>query len=131
MNGTDTSVPSQVKATTAISSGARRAISNTPIPCPRCTASARIDRASAGRKWWKAVKIVRKQVREKHWHPDSSREPAPRAPSARAEVNNPARFRAFERAAQQRTHRIVGTGEILAKRQEVSQRVAQRRRTGR
>src|SRR5882762_2179342 len=100
MNGTDTSVPSQVKATTAISSGARRAISNTPIPCPRCTASARIDRASAGRKWWKAVKIVR----------------------------NPSSFRAFERTAQQWTHRIVGTGEILGKREKVGQRVAQRRR---
>src|SRR5437879_4564945 len=78
MNGTDTIVPSQVKATTAISSGAR----------------------------------------------------APRAPSARAEVNNPARFRAFERAAEQRSHGIVGTGQVLAELQKVGQRVAQRRRTG-
>jgi hypothetical protein len=52
-------VMQQVNAMSAISMGARREISNTPIPCPWRTASPRMARASGGRKWWKAVKMVR------------------------------------------------------------------------
>src|SRR5262245_51676579 len=44
--------------------GSRLTTSNTPMGRRFSTASVRILRAMSGRKWWKALKIVRKPVRD-------------------------------------------------------------------